>query len=70
MSEIWRTGGIVPARQRGPSNLSKFFDVLLLWLERYRERRQLAMLSDHMLKDIGVSRADIDVEMRKKFWRR
>jgi uncharacterized protein YjiS (DUF1127 family) len=70
MSEIWRTGGIAPTRRRVPSNLSKSFDVLLLWLQRRRERRQLAGLSDHMLKDIGVTRADIDVETRKVFWRR
>jgi uncharacterized protein YjiS (DUF1127 family) len=70
MSEIWRTRGIVPARRCVPSNLSKFFDVLLLWLQRRRERRHLAGLSDHMLKDIGVTRADIDVETRKVFWRR
>jgi len=70
MSEISRSGGIVPARRRVPSNLSKSFDVLLLWMQRWRERHMLATLSDHMLKDIGVSRADIDVEARKMFWRR
>ena len=70
MSEIWRTGGIVPARRRVPSTLSKSFDVLLLWLQRRRERRQLAGLSDHVLKDIGVTRADVDGETRKAFWRR
>ena len=70
MSEIWRSGGLVPARRPVPSKLSKSIDVLLLWLQRWRERRMLAELSDHMLKDIGVSRADIDVETRKKFWHR
>ena len=70
MSEICRSGRIVPARQRFPSNLSKSFDVLLLWLQRLRERHQLAGLSDHVLKDIGVTRADVDGETRKAFWRR
>ena len=70
MSELWRTGGIVPAGRRVPSTLSKSFDVLLLWLQRRRERRQLAGLSDHMLKDIGVTRADVDGETCKAFWRR
>jgi len=70
MSDILRSGGSVPARPPVPSKLSKSIDMLLLWLERWRERRQLAALSDHMLKDIGVSRADIDFEARKKFWRR
>jgi uncharacterized protein YjiS (DUF1127 family) len=70
MSEIRRSGGTVPTRRRVPSNLSKGFDVLLLWLQRRRERHRLAALGDHVLKDIGVTRADIDVEVRKMFWRR
>jgi uncharacterized protein YjiS (DUF1127 family) len=70
MSEIWRSGGIVPARRRVPSILCRACDVLLLWLQRRRERRKLGGFSDHMLKDIGVSRADIDVEVHKTFWRR
>ena len=70
MSEIWKSGGIVPARRRGPSNLCKVFDVLLLWQQRRRERRKLAAFSDHVLKDIGVTRADVDGETHKAFWRR
>lgn len=70
MSEICRSGRVVPARRRVPSNLSKSLDVLLLWLQRRRERHQLAGLSDHVLKDIGVTRADVDGETRKTFWRR
>ena len=70
MSEISRSGGIVPARRRVPSNLCKAFDILLLWLERRRDRHKLGALSDYMLKDLGVTRADIDVETRKMFWRR
>ena len=70
MSEIWKSGGIVPARRRVPFNLSTAFDVLLLWQQRRRERRKLGALSDHMLKDLGVTRADVDGETHKAFWRR
>lgn len=42
---------------------------LLTWLERRRERRALLELNDHMLKDIGVSRADAWAEGSKPFWR-
>jgi uncharacterized protein YjiS (DUF1127 family) len=70
MSEILKGGGVVPARRRVPSNLSKSFDVLLLWLQRRRERRKLAGLGDHVLKDIGITRADAEGEARKAFWRR
>ncbi|NJM92778.1 MAG: DUF1127 domain-containing protein [Rhodospirillaceae bacterium] len=41
----------------------------IAWLERMRERRQLAGLSDGMLKDIGVSRADVEHVVEKPFWR-
>ncbi len=44
-------------------------NLLLLWLARYRERRKLQTLSDHMLRDMGVSRADADREAMKRFWR-
>jgi uncharacterized protein YjiS (DUF1127 family) len=36
---------------------------------RARQRRDLAALSDHALRDIGLSRADVDVETGKPFWR-
>ena len=70
MSEISRRGASLPARRRGPSKLCKIFDVLLLWRQRRRERLELAALSDYILKDIGVTRADIEGEFRKMFWRR
>ncbi|HKP27513.1 MAG TPA: DUF1127 domain-containing protein [Dongiaceae bacterium] len=70
MSDVLRNRKHLPALQRAVFALCRVVDVLLLWQERHRERRNLAMLSDHMLKDLGVSRADIDVEMRKRFWRR
>jgi uncharacterized protein YjiS (DUF1127 family) len=43
-------------------------DRLWTWLRRMRERRDLSMLDDHMLKDIGVTRADVEFEAQKHFW--
>lgn len=40
-----------------------------VWLERRRQRRALLELSDHLLKDIGISRVDAWQEARKPFWR-
>lgn len=34
------------------------------WLEQGAERRRLQGLADHMLKDIGVSRCDVEREVR------
>jgi uncharacterized protein YjiS (DUF1127 family) len=44
-------------------------DGLLTWLERGRSRRLLARLDDRMLHDIGLSRADVERESGKPFWR-
>ncbi|MBO3274622.1 DUF1127 domain-containing protein [Pseudomonas schmalbachii] len=38
------------------------------WHELRRQRRQLAALSDYMLKDIGLTRADIEQEIERPFW--
>ncbi|GAB5468173.1 MAG: DUF1127 domain-containing protein [Rhodospirillales bacterium] len=42
---------------------------LLRWQDRANERHHLAQMQDHQLRDIGLSRADIDQEARKPFWR-
>jgi uncharacterized protein YjiS (DUF1127 family) len=44
-------------------------EVLLTWIERTRQRRELGRLSDHMLKDIGLNRSDVEAEVTKPFWR-
>ena len=38
------------------------------WHERSRQRRQLECLSDHMLRDIGLTRSDVLAEATKRFW--
>ena len=43
-------------------------DLLRTWFERDRQRRQLAELSDHLLRDIGVTRAEAMREAAKPFW--
>lgn len=43
-------------------------DRLWEWRRRHRSRRHLMMMSDHMCKDIGISRADAWREGRKPFW--
>lgn len=39
-----------------------------LWVERSRQRRQLAELNDATLKDIGLTRSDVRIETEKPFW--
>lgn len=49
--------------------LDRVVETPIAWLERLRERRQLAGLSDSTLKDIGVSRADVEHLVEKPFWK-
>ena len=39
------------------------------WGERRRQRQHLARLDDRMLRDLGLSRADVQIEIDKPFWR-
>ena len=38
--------------------------------ERARSRRDLASMPDHILKDIGLSRAQAQAESEKPFWKK
>jgi len=49
--------------------LLRFADLIQTWQQRGRERRQLDYLGDHMLKDMGISRADVEREVGKPAWR-
>jgi uncharacterized protein YjiS (DUF1127 family) len=42
---------------------------LLLWHEISRQRKHLAVMDDRMLRDIGLTRADVAREAEKPFWR-
>ena len=41
---------------------------LLKWQERASQRHHIAGLDDRSLKDVGLSRADIENEATKPFW--
>lgn len=45
------------------------FDAVFAWLERRRQRDMLSAMSDHLLQDIGVTRAEALREAGKPFWR-
>jgi uncharacterized protein YjiS (DUF1127 family) len=48
--------------------LRRIGEVVAQWRERTRSRSQLLGLDDAQLKDIGISRADVDREAMKPFW--
>lgn len=47
----------------------RWADALVSWLERDCQRRALLKMDDRMLNDIGLSRADVEREAEKPFWR-
>ena len=50
-------------------SMGAFIDMLFAWHERARQRRSLLTLDHCMLKDIGISRTDAELEANKPFWR-
>ncbi len=48
---------------------ARLIEVLLQWQDRASQRRRLGQLSERMLSDIGLDRADVRREIDKPFWR-
>lgn len=49
--------------------LDRLFEAPFVWAERAAERRHMADLDDHLLQDIGLTRAEIGHVTTKPFWR-
>ena len=49
--------------------LARMAATAFAWHERARQRHALMQLSDHMLRDIGISRTEAVGEAGKPFWR-
>jgi uncharacterized protein YjiS (DUF1127 family) len=49
--------------------LSRTLAMLREWRRRSRDRAELARFDERMLRDIGVTRADVWREINKPFWR-
>lgn len=46
----------------------RLVEAALAWQSRTAERSQLAAMDDRLLRDVGLSRADIMRESTKPFW--
>lgn len=49
--------------------LQQAADATWVWRDRARTRRQLEMLDDRLLRDIGITRLQARSEAEKPFWR-
>lgn len=43
-------------------------EMVVFWTDLARQRRALGMLDDRLLRDIGLSRADVEAETTRRFW--
>lgn len=61
---------LVRTRHVASERLVALFDRAEEWQRLARGRRELQQLTDRELKDIGLSRADVEREASKPFWHR
>lgn len=50
-------------------SLARLIDAVLDWQERAHQRHHLSGLDDRLIRDMGLSRADVDEEIHKPFWK-
>ncbi|WP_395019408.1 DUF1127 domain-containing protein [Dongia sp.] len=69
-SKTWSGFQQQPARRFGVDGvMAVFLRGVAEGFRRARQRRDLAALSDHNLRDIGLTRSDVEGEIGKPFWR-
>ncbi|MGY2052325.1 DUF1127 domain-containing protein [Methylobacterium sp. JK268] len=60
---------VMPLRHTRPPRAVSLMERIELWMQRRRQRLDLQQLPDGMLKDLGLSHADVAREAEKPFWR-
>ncbi len=65
---VWVFRAALAAARHGDRIIAATVTIGLRWQERARERHQLASLNDIMLRDIGLTRVDVERECQKPFW--
>jgi uncharacterized protein YjiS (DUF1127 family) len=64
----WREPWLLRAWTTLNRTIEHAVDTILTWHERAKTRRQLLMLDDRLLRDIGITRLDARGEADKPFW--
>ena len=73
---LWHPAHLHRGTLRAPITLDRLtggfkrgLDTVRAWRQRSRDRGELSALSDRMLSDIGITRADAVFLSNKPFWR-
>jgi len=74
MAQVYQNLGSRSTIRNGHSSyitegLVGLFNRISDWSERRRTRGHLYQMPDYILHDIGVSRAEVETEYQKPFWR-
>lgn len=74
MAQVYQNLGSRSGIRHGHSSyigtgLVALFNRVQDWSERRRTRSSLYQMPDYILSDIGVSRAEVETEYQKPFWR-
>jgi uncharacterized protein YjiS (DUF1127 family) len=72
LSSVWSEGrrhGRRSQRYSLPAIVQSIWSLVATWRERSRVRRQLAVMSDRELHDMGVCRTELADEIGRPFWR-
>ncbi len=64
------SAGLVHAARLTDRGLARLFDLIFEWRARSAERDLMRSLDDRMLRDVGLTRVDIERELSRPFWDR
>lgn len=68
-SPIMQEGRFLRLLARLTSGTLALWALLRRWRRNHQDRLALSQLSEHQLKDIGISREQWQAELDKPFWR-
>lgn len=66
---VWVFRGALRVARFGDAAVTALLTRLMEWRWQASQRDLLRSLDDRMLKDVGLSRADLECELHKPFWR-
>jgi uncharacterized protein YjiS (DUF1127 family) len=68
-SSVLETPLAISCENTGRHMMSRWAQIVKIWLARWHGRRELRSLDDEQLKDVGISCGDVLWEAGKPFWR-